>query len=150
MAAAIGPGRVGFRICPGVTLNSMADADPVETYSTLLRAVDGLGLAYVHIIAIPLPDTDPLDLVHANWHGPVIANNNLALESGSALIASGRAAAVSFGRAFVSNPDLVARMRQGAPIVRLDRSTLYTGQGDDRRGYTDYPTFEESQTVSDL
>jgi N-ethylmaleimide reductase len=144
MAAAIGPGRVGFRICPGITLNGMDDADPAETYSTLLRAVDGLGLAYVHLVHIPLPDVDALDLVHANWKGPVIANNNLNLDSGSALIAASRADAVSFGRAFVSNPDLVDRMRAGAPIAKLVRETLYTGQGDDRRGYTDYPALSET------
>ncbi|MDT9081636.1 alkene reductase, partial [Escherichia coli] len=45
LGAAIGSDRVGFRICPGVTFNGMADADPAETYATLLRAVDGMGLA---------------------------------------------------------------------------------------------------------
>ena len=148
LAAAIGSGRVGFRICPGITLNGMDDANPAETYAALLRAVDGLGLAYVHLIHIPLPDeVDALDLVHANWRGPVIENNNLNLDSAAAVLAAGRADAVSFGRAFVSNPDLVDRLRTGAPTAKLDRATLYTGEGDDRRGYTDYPTF--GQTVAE-
>lgn len=148
MAAAIGPGRVGFRICPGITLNGMDDANPAETYAALLKAVDGLGLAYVHLVHIPLPDVDALDLVHANWSGAVIENNNLTGETAAAVLAAGRADAVSFGRAFVSNPDLVDRLRTGAPIVKLDRATLYTGQGDDRLGYTDYPTMGETVAES--
>lgn len=139
MADAIGPGRVGFRICPGITLNGMADENPAETYATLLQAVDGLGLAYVHLIHLPTEGWDPLDLVHAHWHGPVIENNNLNADSARAVLAAGRATAVSFGRAFISNPDLVDRLRRGAPLAKMDRATLYTGNGDDCRGYTDYP-----------
>jgi len=148
LAAAIGPGRVGFRICPGLTLNGMADADPAETYSTLLQAVDGLGLAYVHLVQIPLGGMDALDLVRANWTGPVIANNNLSLAAARALLAQGRADAVSFGRPFISNPDLVERFRRGAPLARQDRDTFYTGHGDDRRGYTDYGTLSETMEAA--
>jgi N-ethylmaleimide reductase len=144
LAGAIGPGRVGFRICPGVTLNGMADADPVETYSTLLRALDSLGLAYIHLIHLPLAGADPLDLVHANWSGRIIENNGLKLEEARKLLAGRRADAVSFGRSFISNPDLVDRFRRGAPLARQDRDTFYTGQGDDRRGYIDYPTLNET------
>jgi N-ethylmaleimide reductase len=139
LADAVGPGRVAFRICPGNSLNGMADRDPVQTYSALLRAVDRLGLAYVHLIHIPLEGVDALDLVRANWTGPIIENNNLNLERAQTLLAEGRADAVSFGRAFVGNPDLVERFRKGGAISKLDRATLYTGHGDDRRGYTDYP-----------
>ncbi len=140
LASAIGPGRVGFRICPGVTFNGMADADPVETYTTLLRAADPLGLAYVHLIHIPLPGgVDALEMVRANWSGAVIENNDLTLARAQAVLDEGKAEAVSFGRAFVANPDLVARLRAGAPLAKLNRATLYTGQGDDARGYTDYP-----------
>lgn len=148
MAGAIGPGRVGFRICPGITLNGMADADPIETYSTLLRAIDNLGLAYLHLIQIPLQSGNALDVVHSNWNGSVIANNDFKRDSADDLLAAGRADAVSFGRYFVSNPDLVTRFRVGAPLARVDRNTLYTGHGDDRRGYVDYPSFrtEEGKT----
>ena len=142
MADAIGAGRVGFRICPGITLNGMADANPAETYRALLQAVDGVGLAYVHLIHLPLEGWDPLDLVHAHWRGAIIENNNLTAESARAVLMAGRAHAVSFGRAFVSNPDVVERLRRGAPLARMDRATLYTGNGDDSRGYTDYPALD--------
>jgi len=47
---------------------------------------------------------------------------------------------VSFGFAFIANPDLAERLRTGAPLAKADRTTFYTGMGDDRRGYTDYPS----------
>ena len=139
LADAIGPGRVGFRICPGVPFNGMADADPAETYATLLRAVDGLGLAYCHLIHIPNQGFDALELVRANWSGPVIENCGLTLEKAQALLAEGKAEAVSFGYAYIANPDLVERFRHGTPLAKADRTTFYTGHGDDARGYTDYP-----------
>lgn len=140
MADSIGPGRVGFRICPGVRFNGMDDADPHETYATLLRAVDGIGLAYCHLMHVPLEGQDALELVRANWSGPVIENNGLTLEKARAVLADGRADAVSFGYLFIGNPDLVARFREGAPLAKASRATFYTGGGDDRVGYVDYPS----------
>lgn len=139
LAKAVGAGRVGLRICPGVTFNGMADADPAETYATLLRAVDGLGLAYCHLIHTPNQGFDSLDLVRANWTGPVIENCGLTLDKARAVLAEGKADAVSFGYAYIANPDLVERFRTGAPLAKADRNTFYTGNGDDARGYTDYP-----------
>lgn len=143
LARAIGPGRVGFRICPGVTFNGMADADPAETYATLLRGLDGLGLAYCHLIHIPNAGFDSLDLVRANWSGPVIENCGLTLERAQVVLAEGKADAVSFGLPFIGNPDLVERFRKGVALSKADRGTFYTGHGDDARGYTDYPGMED-------
>jgi N-ethylmaleimide reductase len=55
-------------------------------------------------------------------------------------VASGRADLVSFGRPFIANPDLVRRLREDAPLNKLDQATLYGG---DAKGYTDYPTLAE-------
>jgi N-ethylmaleimide reductase len=139
LADAVGPGRVGFRICPGVKFNGMDDANPHETYATLLKAVDGMGLAYVHLIHVPLEGQNALDLVRSNWSGPVIENAGLTLEKARAVLAEGKAEAVSFGYAFIANPDLVERFRTGAPLAKANRANFYTGEGDDRLGYTDYP-----------
>lgn len=57
------------------------------------------------------------------------------------MIATGKAEAVSFGIPFIANPDLVDRFRKGAPLAEGNRETYYTGSGDDRVGYTDYPTY---------
>ena len=143
LAAAIGPGRVGFRICPGVKFNGMDDADPHETYAALLRAVDGIGLAYCHLIHIPLEGQDALDLVRANWSGAVIENGALTLAKARAVLAAGRAEAVSFAYLYIANPDLVERFGRGAPLARANKANFYTGEGDDARGYTDYPPLTE-------
>lgn len=142
MAAAIGAKRVGFRICPGNTLNGMADRDPVETYSALLQAANPIGLAYLHLIRIPIEGGDALELAQDHWSGALILNNNLDFESATQLVEAGQADAVSFGRPFIANPDLVERWRRGAPLARADRATYYTGLGDDRRGYSDYPKLD--------
>lgn len=141
LADTIGPGRVGFRIFPGNPLNDIYDSDLVDTYGSLLRAVAGIGLAYVHLIHSPTPELDSLALIGSNWPGSVVLNNNLKLDSANALLDAGQAAAASFGRPFISNPDLVERLRRGAPLARQDRSTFYTGEA---RGYTDYPTLAAS------
>ncbi|EZP74122.1 12-oxophytodienoate reductase [Sphingomonas paucimobilis] len=139
LAETVGPGRVGFRICPGVRFNGMDDADPHETYAALLKAVDGMGLAYCHLIHIPLEGQDALDLVNANWSGAVIENAGLTLDEAKAVLAEGKAQAVSFGYLYIANPDLAERFRSGAPLAKAAREYFYTGMGDDRRGYTDYP-----------
>ena len=144
LAGAIGPGRVGFRICPGVTFNGMADADPAETYAALLDAVGDLGLAWCHLIHIPNKGFDALELVRENWSGPVITNCGLTRDAAHALIAVGKADAASFGYAYIANPDLVERFRRDTPLAKADRATFYTGHGDDARGYTDYPAMEQA------
>lgn len=136
LAGAVGAGRVGMRIFPGNPFNDMHDDDPADTYGALLRAVDAIGLAYVHLIHYPTPALDGLRLVESSWSGAVMVNNNLRYDSARSLIASGRARAVSFGRPFISNPDLVERFRCGAALTPPDRRTFYTGEA---VGYTDYP-----------
>ena len=138
LSDAIGADRVGLRICPGINLNGMADADPAETYQTLIKAIDGKGLAYLHLIDLPQEGLDPLAVVKASWTGPLILNNSRGVEDNVQRLADGVAEAVSFGRGFIANPDLVARLKSGEPLARPDRATLYTGMGDDARGYTDY------------
>ena len=138
LAGAIGAGRVGFRICPGVKFNGMDDANPHETYAALLKAVDRLGLAYCHLIHIPLEGQDALDLVRENWSGAVIENGGLTFDKARSVVADGKAEAVSFGYLYIANPDLVDRFRMGAPLAKADRANFYSGEGDDRKGYTDY------------
>lgn len=136
MAAAIGPGRVGFRISPGNPYNGMDPADPAATFVPFVKAADELGLAYLHVVDMGLPEFDALAVLRANFGGPIITNNNLKPDSAAALLAAGRAEAVSFGRAFIANPDLVERIAAGAPLAKPNYALLYTGED---QGYTDYP-----------
>lgn len=136
MAEAIGPGRVGFRIAPGNGYNGMDTSDPAATFAPFVKAADALGLAYVHVIDMGLGDLDSLAMVRANWRGAIITNNMLTAETAQAALDAGRADAASFGRPFIANPDLVARMQAGAPLAKPDYTLLYTGED---KGYTDYP-----------
>jgi N-ethylmaleimide reductase len=136
MSEAAGPGRIGIRICPGVVFNDIQDDDPAETYSTLLRAIDPMGLAYLHLILLKSPQVDGLEVAKASFTGAMILNDSITLGRGNELVDSEEAAAISFARHFLSNPDLVRRFREGADLQRFDRKTLYTPGP---VGYTDYP-----------
>ena len=136
LAETIGADRVGFRISPGNPYNGMDPGDPEATFAPFVAAANGLGLAYLHVVEMALEGLDTLAMLRSHWSGPIIANNNLTGESAAALLESGRAEAVSFGRPYIANPDLVARLRSGAALAKPDYSVLYTGED---RGYTDYP-----------
>jgi N-ethylmaleimide reductase len=136
LADAIGAGRVGFRISPGNPYNGMDPSDPADTFGPFVVAADALGLAYLHVIDMGLADLDTMAMLNAKWSGAIVANNGLNMESAQRLLDTGRADAVSFGRAFIANPDLVARLRSGAPLAKPDYAHLYVGEA---KGYTDYP-----------
>ncbi|MCK0508189.1 alkene reductase [Aromatoleum anaerobium] len=138
MVAAGGAGRVGLRICPANPFNDVQDDDPVTTYTGLLQAIDPLGIAYLHVMRSPLRELDALALAKRNFRGPIIANDSFKLASAQRVVAEGLGDAVSFGRYFIGNPDLVSRFREGAPLAEFDQNTLYTPGP---RGYTDYPAF---------
>jgi len=136
LAEAIGADRVGIRISPGNPYNAMDPSNPAPSFAAFLDALSGLGLAWVHVVDMGLPDLDALALVREYCAAPIIANNMLKADSAETVLSEGRAEAVSFGRAFIANPDLVERMRSGAPLAKPDYGLLYTGE---ERGYADYP-----------
>lgn len=137
IAGEAGAGRVGFRICPGNPFNDLHDDNPAETFAALLQAATPLQLAYLHLIYVPMPRLDSLALVQQNYRGAMIINESLTFDKAQAYVGEGVAEAASFGRYYVSNPDLVQRFRAGAELAPLDRDTLYTPGAE---GYTDYPT----------
>uniref|UniRef100_UPI003F4927D0 alkene reductase n=1 Tax=Cupriavidus yeoncheonensis TaxID=1462994 RepID=UPI003F4927D0 len=140
IAGAIGPGRVGLRICPGNPFNDMHDDDPAATYGALLDAVAPLGLAYLHVSRSPDPALDAFALARRHFGGALIVNDGFDGASAARAVADGSGEAVSFARHFIANPDLPARLRHGAPLAVFDRTLLYTPGG---RGYTDYPAATE-------
>jgi N-ethylmaleimide reductase len=77
--------------------------------------------------------------LRARFRGAYIANNGYTPALANEAIAAGRADLISFGKFFISNPDLVERLRRGAALTEPDKATFYGGSA---KGYTDYPTFE--------
>jgi len=139
LADAAGADRVGLRICPGNPFNDLSDRDPAETFAAFLDAVRPLGLAYLHVIRMPATGLDTLAIGREGFDGPLIVNDSYTAEEAGAVVAAGEAAAVSFARAWIANPDLVERFRRGAELARFDARTLYTPGPE---GYTDYPALE--------
>ena len=136
MAAVAGSGRLGMRICPGNPFNDLHDDNPHETFATLLDAVSPMKLAYLHVIRSPRKDLDSFALAREHFRGPLIVNDGFDRASAERVLESGEAAAVSFGRSYIGNPDLVRRLRDGLPLAGFDLATLYTPGP---KGYTDYP-----------
>jgi N-ethylmaleimide reductase len=136
VADAIGPKRVGFRISPGNQFNDIVEDDVPELYDALVSRLAPLGLAYLH--HEHHGDDGLLARVRAGWPTSLILNRpDASLETRLTDIEKSRADLVSIGKMVLANPDLVARLRAGAPLNQPDPTTFYGG---DARGYTDYPT----------
>ncbi|MEU5178867.1 alkene reductase [Streptomyces longwoodensis] len=140
---AVGAGRTGIRLSPGATFWGVEERDVPELYTALLTELARFDLAYVHLEATA--DEDVLLGLRRTWPGTLVMNPGLPMGGKQ----TGRADAdrwldlgaelISFGRAFISNPDLVERLRTGVPVAPVDESTNYQG-GD--AGYLTYPTYQ--------
>ena len=139
MAAVDGAARVGFRICPGNPFNDLSDANPEETFHRFLGGLRSLGLAYCHVIRLHNTPLDNIELARTAFGGPLIVNDSFKRDEAIEVVDSGRAAAVSFARSYIGNPDLVQRLEQNAPLSRFDPSALYTPGP---KGYVDYPALD--------
>ena len=106
------------------------------TFEQLLAAAAKLDLAYLHVIRMPDGGVDNIALGQRFFGDRLVVNDSYDFEEASAVVSSRAAAAVSFGRPFIANPDLVERFREGAELARFDPHTLYAGGS---RGYSDYP-----------
>ncbi|MCW2273288.1 N-ethylmaleimide reductase [Rhodoblastus acidophilus] len=141
MLAALPPEKIGIRFSPVSPANDVADSNPQALFGYLVEQVGKRKLAYVHIVegATGGPrDYAPFDYaaLRKSFGGAYIANNGYDRDMALNAVETGAADLVAFGRPFISNPDLVDRLRTGAALAELDKSTLYGG---DAHGYTDYP-----------
>lgn len=138
MVSAAGGERVGMRICPGNSFNGLQDENPSETFATLLQRVNAFNLAYLHVIRMPQTGIDNIALAKENFSGPLIVNESFEIDEANRIIEQEKSVeAVSFGRLFIANPDLVARIQSGAELNAIDFKTLYSPGA---KGYTDYPS----------
>lgn len=135
--------RVGIRLSPVTKFGDMGDSNPEPTYLYLIEQLNRLGLVYIHVIEgdtqgdrNPPGAFDP-QILRKAFKGLYIANNGYDLKLALEARAKNLADLVCFGRPFISNPDLVERLRTGAPLAPSDRNTYYAGEA---KGYTDYPS----------
>lgn len=140
MIAEAGADRVGLKISPEMNFNDVSDASPQETYTYLVEQVATLDLAYLHVALFGTP-VDYHGLLKPRFNGAYLMGGGLDHQAAEAALESGRADATVFGAAFVANPDLPARFRNGAPLNEPDRATFYGGGA---QGYVDYPALEDS------
>ncbi len=137
ITAQIGAGRVGIRVSPGHTFNGIEEADAVALYTHYFTALDAFGLAYLHVMRpfMNTIDFDPVGLARGLFKGPIIAAGGFDGVAAVNLVAAEGADAVAFGKAYISNPDLVYRLQTGAALAVPDETTFYTPG---ERGYSDY------------
>ncbi|MGE0116100.1 MAG: alkene reductase [Steroidobacteraceae bacterium] len=134
MAKAAGsPAKVGIKISPQMPFNDIHDADPAETYTTLVKAIAPLGLAYLHVLKTAMPNT--FELLRPLYKGTFAAAGGFTKESGDAALKSGLADFIVYGKLFTSNPDLPVRFAKDAELVAWDATTFYSPGP---KGYTDF------------
>ncbi|WP_066265213.1 alkene reductase [Hydrogenophaga palleronii] len=145
---AIGGGKTGIRLSPVTPANDVHDADPQPLFTYVVKQLASLNLAYIHIIegatGGPREIAErPFDYAalraayrEAGGKGAWMVNNGYDLALARDALQDG-ADLVAFGKPFISNPDLVARLQQGGPFNTTDKNTIYGGGAE---GYTDYLT----------
>jgi N-ethylmaleimide reductase len=138
-----GPGRVGIRISPYANANNVGiDSDTQALFGAVIAELNKRPLAFVHMVegatggAREWPE-GALEALRDQISAPYIANNGYTREMALEAVAAGTADAVAFGRPFIANPDLPARLAANAALNPLRPEFLYGGGAE---GYTDYPT----------
>lgn len=142
---AVGAARTGIRLSPGGTFWGVAETDVPELYAALLTELARLDLAYVHLEATAADDV--LLELRRRWPGTLIVNpvapmgpTQTGRDDADRWLGLG-ADLISFGRAFIANPDLVERLRGALALAPVDESTYYQG-GDE--GYLTYPAYRHA------
>ena len=144
-----GSNRVGVRLSPYGTFNDMSDSNPEALFNYVFEKLSQLNVGYVHVIeprATSAGGDDKVkndapktaELFRKKLNGILISAGGYNRENAIETLANNNADAVAFGRLFISNPDLVRRLKDNLALNKYDRSTFYGGA---EKGYTDYPFF---------
>ncbi|MDQ2890893.1 MAG: alkene reductase [Gemmatimonadota bacterium] len=141
--------RIGVRLSPGGGMSGIHDDDPVETFTHVAEALGRRGLAYVHVVEAPIGTNGPderhvcsTELIRGAYRGTLISAGGYNPGTAERALQQKKADLIAFGRLFIANPDLVARVGQGAPLNEPDRTTFYTAGP---HGYVDYPTLAPAE-----
>lgn len=148
IAAEIGADRTAVRLSPNGNSQGAEDSNPGAVFPLAARALSEIGIAFLELRelgpsgtfgASEQPKVSPL--IRPEFAGPLVLNQDYTAETAQADLDSGVADAISFGRPFISNPDLVERLRTGAPLAPDVMAQWYSPGPE---GYVDYPTLEKA------
>jgi 2,4-dienoyl-CoA reductase-like NADH-dependent reductase (Old Yellow Enzyme family) len=143
----VGADRTAVRLSPNDDPQGCGDSNSEALFLAAVNALNDFNLAFLEMRASRPESTfrpgtrDLVPQIRNAYRGPLIVNSDYHLEDATAALASGRADAVAFGRTFLANPDLVARLKVNAPLNAANPETFYS-QGPE--GYTDYPTLDRA------
>jgi len=150
VAAEIGAERTGIRISPVTPANDVSDSNPQPLFDYIVDHLNALKLTYIHVIegATGGPrDIAPFDYasLRKRFKQAYIANNGYDFDLATKVLAANAADLIAFGKPFIANPDLVERLKKGAPLNTPDKATFYGGGA---KGYTDYPALGEAVSAA--
>ncbi|MBD1385925.1 alkene reductase [Mucilaginibacter rigui] len=147
-----GEGRVGLRISPSGKWGGISDSDPKATFAYFVEKLNSYPLAYLHVIEPRVMGTETLDVDQAPvataflrpiFKGKIIAAGGFDREGAEAILETGDADAVAFGRYFTSNPDLPERLKLNLPLNNYVREAFWGG---DEHDYIDFPIYQDNKT----
>jgi N-ethylmaleimide reductase len=139
VSSAIGSDRVGLRISPLNSFNSMIDSNPVAVATYLAEELNSRSLAYLHVMRADFfqqQKGDVLTPIRKIYQGTLVSNMGYDAKEANEAIAAGKVDAIAFGTSFLANPDLPERIRTNATLNEPDPATFYSPGP---KGYTDYP-----------
>jgi 2,4-dienoyl-CoA reductase-like NADH-dependent reductase (Old Yellow Enzyme family) len=146
VADTVGADRTAVRLSPNGESQGVNDSDPFSLFPAAAAALSEIGIAFLELREPPLDGTfgkAEVDPVHPHirkaFDGPLVLNSDFTLARAQAALDAGEADAITFGRPFLANPDLVERLRRNAPLNPDVMATWYS-QGPE--GYIDYPALE--------
>lgn len=146
VADTVGADRTGVRLSPNGDSQGTNDSDPFSLFPAAAAALSEIGIAFLELREPPLDGTfgraevDPVHpFIRKAFDGPLVLNSDYSLARAQAALDAGEADAITFGRPFLANPDLVERLRREAPLNPDVMATWYS-QGPE--GYIDYPALE--------
>ncbi len=151
-----GADRVGIRLSPNGETQGVDDSDPAATFGAAARVIEDMGIAFLELREpgpegtfgrTDVPRQSPL--IRQLYSGPLILNSDYGAEDAVEAVESGRCDAVSFGRPYISNPDLDRRIAEGAhfnPNKDVPKSWYFPIA----EGYVDYPTLEEERSEASV
>ncbi len=147
----IGMDRAGIRFSPNILVQGVEDSDPVPLYAALAKTLEELQVPWIELrepdkptSAGSIPTAPVSPAMRAHYSGRIVINSDHDWTDARSRIADGHADAVSIGRLFIANPDLVKRIATGAPLNSGDPATFYSGGAE---GYTDYRSLGEQEAA---